>query len=210
MESPTAAEIIRSLIEQANLSQRQAARELDVEERTVRHWCNGTRDAPRFAILALERLATYDKEIRDDLLVSRWHHHMMQNDQQIEFLESGNVALGYGPGPGSKRGAQMEAIILRQRNEAYARMIRLRVRKLLGEASVSGSEQERDVLDRLEDAWQERQAAFFAMNKQFMPHGSGVVSLDSISDFDARDAEWKSIKAEMDLVVEEIRQGKRR
>lgn len=210
MDTPTAAEVIRALIERANLSQRQAARELDVEERSVRHWCSGTRDVPRFAILALERLATYDKGIRDDLLVSRWHHQMMRNDRQIEFLESGTVALGYGPGEGSKRGAQMEAVILRQKNEAYVRMIRLRVRKLLGEAPPSGSEQEMDVLDRLEDAWQERQAAFFAMNKQFIPHGSGVVGLDSISDFDARDAEWKSIKAEMDLIVEEIRQGKRR
>ncbi len=210
MEAPTAAEVIRALIERANLSQRQAARELDVEERIVRHWCNATRDVPRFAILALERLATYDKEIRDDLLVSRWHHHMMRNDQQIEFLESGNVAMGYGPGPGSKRSAYMEAVILRQKNEAYARMIRLRLRKLLGEPLPSVAEQEADVIDRLEDAWQERQAAFFAMNKQFLPHGNGVVSLDSIKEFDARDAEWKDIKAEADLIVEEIREGKRR
>jgi len=210
MEAPTAADVIRALIERANLSQRQAARELDVEERTVRHWCNGTRDVPRFAVLALERLATYDKEIRDDVLLSRWHHHMMRNDQQIEFLESDNVGLGYGPELGSKRGARMEAVLLRQKNNAYTRMIRLRVRKLLGEAPPTSAEQEADVMDRLEDAWQERQAAFFAMKKQFLPHGNGVVSLDSISDFDARDAEWKTIKAEVDLIVEEIREGKRR
>jgi len=89
-------------------------------------------------------------------------------------------------------------------------MIRQRVRKLLGDAPPSAAEQEVDVMDRLEDAWQERQAAFFEMNAQFRPNGSGVVSLESISEFDSRDAEWKSIKAEADLIVQEIREGKRR
>ena len=59
--NPTPAQKIRALLTRLDLSQRAAAKELDVDERTMRYWCSddsvGRPSAPRMAILALERLA---------------------------------------------------------------------------------------------------------------------------------------------------------
>lgn len=53
---PTDAQRLRDLLLKAGLSQRGAARELEVDERTMRYWCAGDGKPPRMAILALERL----------------------------------------------------------------------------------------------------------------------------------------------------------
>lgn len=57
------AEIVRDLIARAGFSQRQAARELGVDEREMRYWCSGDRDPPRMAILALERLVDLGRQV---------------------------------------------------------------------------------------------------------------------------------------------------
>ena len=59
------ADIVRDLIARAGLSQRQAARELGVDERTMRYWCAGDHDPPRMAILALERLIDLRRMVMD-------------------------------------------------------------------------------------------------------------------------------------------------
>ena len=51
------ADIMRKLIEQAGLSQREAANEIGVTQRTFRDWCAGKREPPRAVLMALELLA---------------------------------------------------------------------------------------------------------------------------------------------------------
>jgi transcriptional regulator with XRE-family HTH domain len=53
---PSADKRIRELLVQAGLSQRGAARELELDERTMRYYCSGDRAVPKVVILALERL----------------------------------------------------------------------------------------------------------------------------------------------------------
>jgi DNA-binding transcriptional regulator YiaG len=61
---PNDASKIRELLVRAGLSQRGAARELDVDERTMRYWCAGDVATPRMAVLALERLIDVQKQIK--------------------------------------------------------------------------------------------------------------------------------------------------
>jgi len=53
----SAADTIRKLIEQAGLSQREAANEIGVTQRTFRDWCAGKREPPRAVLMALELLS---------------------------------------------------------------------------------------------------------------------------------------------------------
>lgn len=54
----TDSEKVRALLDKAGLSQRQAARMLGVNERTMRRYCSPTEvDAPKVVIMALEGLA---------------------------------------------------------------------------------------------------------------------------------------------------------
>jgi DNA-binding transcriptional regulator YiaG len=52
-----AADEIRELIDRAGLSQRQAAEQLGVAQRTFRDWCAGKAEPPKSIILALRYLA---------------------------------------------------------------------------------------------------------------------------------------------------------
>lgn len=52
---PTQADKVRELLRRANLGQRAAAAELEINERTMRGYCAGDR-VPRVVMLALERL----------------------------------------------------------------------------------------------------------------------------------------------------------
>lgn len=55
-KTPTEADRIAELINAAGLSQRGAARELGINERTMRRYCAGDSPVPRVVFLALERL----------------------------------------------------------------------------------------------------------------------------------------------------------
>jgi DNA-binding transcriptional regulator YiaG len=48
---------VRELLAKAGISQREAARRLGVQDRTVRHWCAGTAKIPYTAQYTLECLA---------------------------------------------------------------------------------------------------------------------------------------------------------
>lgn len=52
-----AADRLRAAIQALGLSQRAAAKELGVDERTMRYWCSGKYDPPAMAFMALEHLA---------------------------------------------------------------------------------------------------------------------------------------------------------
>jgi hypothetical protein len=57
----TDADRVRELLKQAYLGQREAARELELNERAMRGYCAGEK-VPRYVILALERLV----QIKED------------------------------------------------------------------------------------------------------------------------------------------------
>jgi len=59
---PSDADRVRDLLERAGLGQRAAARELGIEERTMRRYCAGGA-VPRVVILALERLADLQRQV---------------------------------------------------------------------------------------------------------------------------------------------------
>jgi hypothetical protein len=59
---PSDANKVRALIDRAGLSQRAAARELDINERTMRGYCAGDK-VPRVVILALERLVDLHRKV---------------------------------------------------------------------------------------------------------------------------------------------------
>ncbi len=63
---PNPAQHLRDLLLRANLSQRAAARELGVDERTLRYWAAGQTIPPRMAFLALERLIDIGRQVTSD------------------------------------------------------------------------------------------------------------------------------------------------
>lgn len=207
--NPTPSQYVRDLLARANLSQRQGAHELEVDERTVRYWCSGKREVPKVAILALERLANMSQELRDDPFISRWRREALRNERQIEFLESPNAGIGYGPAAGTNHNAKAQARLLRMKNDTYERLIKNRAKKLEGESYLTQAEEERDVIDRLDDAFEQRSLALRDLRDQFLPYGDGILDQQSMDKFDARDREWREAQAEADRIVQEIRSGKR-
>ena len=57
MGGVTTADKIRKLLDRAKLSQRQAANEVGVTQRTFRDWCAGKGEPPRAVMRVLELLA---------------------------------------------------------------------------------------------------------------------------------------------------------
>ena len=53
---------LRNLLEKANLSQRYAAKLLDIHERTMRHYASGDRPIPRVVQLAITCLTCHRSE----------------------------------------------------------------------------------------------------------------------------------------------------
>jgi hypothetical protein len=60
--TPTKADQVRELLSRAALGQREAARELEIDERTMRGYCAGD-DVPKIVILALERLVDLRRRV---------------------------------------------------------------------------------------------------------------------------------------------------
>lgn len=58
----TDADRITELLNAAGLSQRGAARELEINERTMRRYCAGDSPVPRVVFLALERLRDIQRD----------------------------------------------------------------------------------------------------------------------------------------------------
>jgi hypothetical protein len=55
-KKPSLAEHVQALLDRANLTQRAAADELDIDERTMRRYCSGEAEVPRAIIMALNLL----------------------------------------------------------------------------------------------------------------------------------------------------------
>jgi DNA-binding transcriptional regulator YiaG len=60
---PTPAERIRELLRRTGLDETAAARELEVDDRTLRYWCSGQVEPPKMALLALERLIELQRQV---------------------------------------------------------------------------------------------------------------------------------------------------
>lgn len=60
--APTDATRVRELLAKLGMGQREAARELEISERSVRYYCNGEK-VPRVVMLALERLVDLQRRI---------------------------------------------------------------------------------------------------------------------------------------------------
>jgi helix-turn-helix protein len=63
-DKPSPAAQVRELIARAGLSQRGAAKELEISERMMRYYCAGEQHVPRMVILALERLVDLQRQVR--------------------------------------------------------------------------------------------------------------------------------------------------
>lgn len=64
---PSVATVMKDLLRRANLSQRAGARELGVDERTMRYWCAGEHEPPTMALLALSHLASMQGQVRESV-----------------------------------------------------------------------------------------------------------------------------------------------
>jgi predicted transcriptional regulator len=60
--TPDDATKVRDLLARLGMGQREAARELEISERSVRYYCNGLK-VPRVVMLALERLVDLQRRV---------------------------------------------------------------------------------------------------------------------------------------------------
>jgi hypothetical protein len=65
-------------------------------------------------------------------------------------------------------------------------------------------------IERAEKAFQRQRDAVFALTRQMIPRGNGVLTQASLDELDAAQAEFRAARADMDRIVDEIRSGKRR
>jgi hypothetical protein len=108
------------------------------------------------------------------------------NEKTIEALEDGRITgMGFGPGPSDPQSVATEIDRLRRQNEEHRSLI------------------------RLEEAFNRRQEAFFALQRQWLPHGSGLPTEESLSEVDAAEEQFRAAQAEVDRLTQEIRDGKR-
>ena len=108
------------------------------------------------------------------------------NEKTIAALQDGRITgLGYGRGPSDPQSVAVEIDRLRKRNEEHRALV------------------------RLEEAFQRKQEAYFGLNGQWLPHGIGLPTDESISEVDAATEEFRAAQAEVDRITREIRAGKR-
>ena len=113
----TDADRLRSLLKLGGLSQRAAAKLINVEERTMRQWCAGQGKPPASVFRALSPRLTHAENLR---------RMIESNDETIAALQDGRITgLGYGPGLSDPNSVAMEIARLRKQNEQHLALIRL-------------------------------------------------------------------------------------
>jgi transcriptional regulator with XRE-family HTH domain len=115
-ESPTDAARLRRLISAAGLSQRAAARELGIDERTMRYWCAGEHSPPAMAYRALDPRVLHYENLK---------RLIRENRRVIDLIEAGKMTVGRGPVIGDSSASMEEAHRLRRKNEEFEVMIRV-------------------------------------------------------------------------------------
>jgi transcriptional regulator with XRE-family HTH domain len=107
---------LRALLQRAGLSQRAAARLLNVEERTMRQWCAGQGRPSASVFRALNPRLTHTENLR---------RMIESNERMIAALQDGRITgLGYGRGPSEPQSVTMEIDRLRRQNEEHSAMVR--------------------------------------------------------------------------------------
>lgn len=110
------ADRLRELIGAAGLSQRAAARELGVDERTMRYWCSGDQTPPTMAFRGLDPFVRHRESLERMIGL---------NDSQIRMMESGKMAgMGHGPSVADRSSINIQISILRKRNEELRLLLR--------------------------------------------------------------------------------------
>lgn len=116
-DTPSSADRLRVLLRFAGMSQRAAARYLNVDERTMRMWCAGQGVPPEFVFRALSPRLTHTEHLKR--LVER-------NEETIGALRDGRITgLGFGPGLSDPGSAAAEIRRLELRNEEHLALIRV-------------------------------------------------------------------------------------
>lgn len=113
----TPADMLRALLERAELSQRGAARLLGVDERTMRMWCAGQGVAPTSVYRALDPRLTFSEHLRERI---------EQNERLIDSMENGRLhEIPRDYRPSDEKSTEREIHYLRKRNETYRSVLRL-------------------------------------------------------------------------------------
>jgi len=173
----SAANQLRRLLFEAKLGQREAARLLGVEERTMRQWCAGEGAPPASVFRALSPRLTHI-EVMEKCIAS--------NDSIIASIDEGRIR-GFGNGP-----------------ELSAPDSALRER-----ARYAKKNEELRALLRVQQAFDRKQRAVFALSEEALPQGNGVLSDAAMDEADASEAEFRSAQLEVDRITQEIREGRR-
>ncbi len=111
----TDAEELRFLLKAANLSQRTAAKYLNVDERTMRNWCTGDGKPPAPVLRALEFRAAYPAGLM---------RMIESNERTINAIQDGRIT-GLGDSPDAKVKCLAELERLKRLNEEHRAMLRM-------------------------------------------------------------------------------------
>lgn len=113
----THADRLRAMLQRARLSQRAAARLLEIDERTMRQWCAGQGIPPESVFRALSPKLTHVEHLRQRI---------EENEKIIEAFQNGDfkvVPRAYQPA--SAEAANKEIEHLRRCNEEHRSLVRL-------------------------------------------------------------------------------------
>lgn len=176
-KSSTHADRLRALLQRAGLSQRAAARMLNVEERLMRQWCAGQGIPPESIYRALSPKLTHLEQL---------HNRIEENERVIDAFEKGDfTVLPRDYQPRSMEAARREVVHLRKCNDEHRTLV------------------------RMEEALDWRREAHAKVFAQWLPHGSGAPTEESLDELDAAEQEVKAAQVEVDRITAEIRAGRR-
>lgn len=115
--NPTDAGEIRTLLKEARLSQRAAAKYLNVDDRTMRGWCSEDGNPPAPVLRALNPKHAYAEGLIQMIAA---------NERTIKAIEEGRISgLGDGSDPETKTHLMAELEKLKKRNEEHDALLRL-------------------------------------------------------------------------------------
>ncbi len=115
--NPTDAGGIRTLLKEARLSQRAAAKYLNVDDRTMRGWCSADGNPPAPVLRALNPKHAYAEGLIQM---------MAANERTIKAIEEGRISgLCDGSDPETKTHLMAELEKLKKRNEEHDALLRL-------------------------------------------------------------------------------------
>jgi len=108
---------IRALLKEARLSQRAAAKYLNVDDRTMRGWCSEDGNPPAPVLRALNPEHAYAEGLCQMITA---------NQRTIKAIEEGRISsLGEGSDPESNENIKTELERLKKRNEEHRALLQL-------------------------------------------------------------------------------------